>query len=624
MSSNRNRSASRGDIRSKRANSDMPKRDSIYQSSKEVNLLNRTESVVRREKIELSRESASTLFPFGIIDSLCGPDEDRLFSESNRSSVMSTSGESTSSYSKKKHTELHACDSLNYSFSSKSEKQSFSNNNNNNNNKSVRDVMISCKRLHEISPAVNLHEPLSAKLALPHSPALSESGVSKTKSPKAVSSPARKKFGPFVKSRSHRSPLMKAFSDNHKSVSLSSPAHLNGILKTESKNGLLSFEFSLKSRDDVYHVAKTWKADNALTWMYTFHSLGHKRKSNTSGWGFNDKSRESTMIGQMVISCYLCTEITGAGAFNDSMVTEYVLYDTAQSRRSTSSQDDSSCSADTTKTPLATDYEQNKVSAKKMNTCRIIKHSQPLAVAELHPELETAAIVMQVPFGKRESLKFKSGDSEMDNLLPNLLDLYRLEEVREGISDSSGSGKMHVVIPAGNHSSPSSEYRYGPSPILDRWRLGGGCECGGWDMACPLDVFVNPDFRISEGHPLMDNRHPVELFVQGRKENNTAAFTMRAIEEGKYAVDFHARLSSLQAFSICVAILHAAEASATVGHEKSKRIWQSDSLRVFAEEEIENLIGALSKEEKLKANKKNEEILPSFVINPPFSPIARA
>lgn len=109
--------------------------------------------------------------------------------------------------------------------------------------------------------------------------------------------------------------------------------------------------------------------------------------------------------------------------------------------------------------------------------------------------------------------------------------------------------------------------------------------------------------------------------VQGRKDN-IPAFTMRAVEDGKYVVDFHAQLSSLQAFSICVAILHAAEASTAAEQERSVQMLQSDSLRVFAEEEIKYLIDTISEEDKLKTNKM-EEVLPSFVINPPFSPIAR-
>ncbi|GFP99311.1 hypothetical protein PHJA_002075200 [Phtheirospermum japonicum] len=556
ISFNRYRSASCKDARPKRSNHELPKRGSVYQSSKEVNFMSKADSIVRREKIELSRESASKTSHFGIIDSLCSLDEDSPLDERNRSSVASTSAQSTYS--------------INYSFSSKSEKLSLN------------------------KPSVNLHKSLSAKLALPHSPARPRPHISPDK------------IGPDFENETIRK------SENN-SVSLSSPAHLQGILKTENKNGVPFFEFSVKSPEDVCYVAKTWKVDNALTWVYTFHSLHNKRKSNASGWGFKDhNNRESSMVGQMVMSCYLCTELKGAGAFNDSMVTEYVLYDIAQSRRSVSSQDNASCSPDITKVPLLSDCE-------KSNKGRIINHSQPMAVSELRPELETAAIIMRAPFEKRESLKFKSGDSKMD--------LCRVEGTKGGIYDnSSRGGTMHVVVPAGNHSLPSVESR-GPSPLLDRWRLGGGCDCGGWDMACPLDVFGNPNFRVAEGQPLMmDGRDPAKLFVQGRKDNDVPAFTMRAIEEGKYAVDFHAQLSSLQAFAVCVSILHAAEASTSVGHEQSKQMLQSDSLRVFAEEEIKNLIDAISEEDKIlkgSYNKKEEVLAPSFVLNPPFSPIGR-
>lgn len=99
--------------------------------------------------------------------------------------------------------------------------------------------------------------------------------------------------------------------------------------------------------------------------------------------------------------------------------------------------------------------------------------------------------------------------------------------------------------------------------------------------------------------------------------------TIRVIDDGQYAVDFHAQLSSLQAFSVCVAILHTAEASIVVGQEPNIKKLQHDSLSVFSEEEIKNLIDSGTLEEKAKVNKKKEEDLPPFVLYPPFSPIAR-
>lgn len=99
--------------------------------------------------------------------------------------------------------------------------------------------------------------------------------------------------------------------------------------------------------------------------------------------------------------------------------------------------------------------------------------------------------------------------------------------------------------------------------------------------------------------------------------------TIRVIDDGQYAVDFHAQLSSLQAFSICVAILHTAEASIVVGQEPNIKKLQNDSLSEFSEKEIKNLIDSGTEEKKAKVNKKEEEVLPPFVLYPPFSPIAR-
>lgn len=576
---NRYRSASCRDVRSRKIvqeGDELLKRGSVYQSSKEVRL-HRRPNDVERKKIEFPRGSAST-FSFGIIDSLCSLDEDSSSAERNGS-------EKSTSTSCKNQEEVRSRDPLSHSFypipertaslstsSSCKSKRQVTNNQSRavtSSSQSAVAKMNDNNSSQERDAVASLHKSLSAKLALPHSPAQSDSDGSKASSPRARLHPVLKMLDPFVKSRSHRNSLNCAKEsvseqidghigvncnktvstslpndssvkarrvennpqfekkDNRNSHSMSSPAHLHGLLKVERKDGMLSFEFSVKSPEDVY-VAKTCKVDNPLTWAYTFHSLHHRRKSNASAWGFKENNKESSVVGQMLVSCYLCTELKGAGAFNDSMVTEFVLYDVAHSRRSISSQDSSCCSPDLSKLPLVSDEvlswgdgERNEISGKTKNKGQS-KHSrdsghyessQPMAAVELHPGLEIAAIIMQVPFEKRESLKFKSGDRQMDKPLLNLLDLCQFEQEQDEVSNTASPGKLHVVIPAGNHGLPSSESR-GPSPLLDRWRLGGGCDCGGWDMACPLNVCGNPDFQIAEGQPLIDSHHPAELFVQ--------------------------------------------------------------------------------------------------------------
>lgn len=98
---------------------------------------------------------------------------------------------------------------------------------------------------------------------------------------------------------------------------------------------------------------------------------------------------------------------------------------------------------------------------------------------------------------------------------------------------------------------------------------------------------------------------------------------MSVVEEGLYAVDFHAQLSTLQAFSICVSLLHSTETSAGPMQERNKQMSQCNSLKVLIEDEVKFLIEAVTTEEKRNVTKRVKEIQPSFVFNPPFSPISR-
>jgi len=49
------------------------------------------------------------------------------------------------------------------------------------------------------------------------------------------------------------------------------------------------------------------------------------------------------------------------------------------------------------------------------------------------------------------------------------------------------STSMSILIPAGFHGGPRTR-NGGPSSLIDRWRSGGRCDCGGWDEGCPLTV----------------------------------------------------------------------------------------------------------------------------------------
>ncbi|XP_031125858.1 uncharacterized protein LOC116028322 [Ipomoea triloba] len=639
------------------------KRGSVYQSSKELKCFQKTDNVEERAKIEFSRGSV-TAFSFGIVDVLCSSDEDSSQVEENRSSSMSMNSDLSTGSSKKPHADFfslpfHPIPEIGATPDGFAEISSNSDHRENRNShnavsQSAQDSKISAR----------LPKSLSAKLALPHSPARSENDFSRASSPKARFSPVKRMFDPFGKSKSHRSPLgnpvesgkdkqselvsvngnrtfqksqLHDFSQPVKNESCNSllqgsPAHLQGFLKLERKNGAPFFEFSLPFPEDVF-VAETWKVDNTLNWVYAFRSLHNRKKSSVNRYGSKDSTKESSLVGQMQISFYFCTELKDAGVCDNSIVMEFVLYDTSHLRKSGSSHESSCSSPDVSKGPKVPaenlpgvniesgEVPKTKTKQKSKNAhgtgCFGSSAPHPLAPEELHPELEIAAMVIELPFEKRESLKYTSRDNEYDQPLPNLLDFSFDEKKIEGACNNLSPVKMNAVIPSGNHSLPTTESQ-GPFPLLDRWRLGGGCDCGGWDMACPLNVFGNKNTQIDDDYPLMSNQRPFKLFVQGKKDE-TPALTMMLTEDGQYAVNFHAQLSALQAFSICVSVLHTMEASAAVGHDEKGKSSEQSSPRMFAEDDFRSLIEAVKQQEKQKVNKK----VPYFVLNPPFSPIAR-
>jgi hypothetical protein len=115
------------------------------------------------------------------------------------------------------------------------------------------------------------------------------------------------------------------------------------------------------------------------------------------------------------------------------------------------------------------------------------------------------------------------------------------------------------------------------------------------------------------------------LFKQGSKEE-LPALSMKANGKGQLLVDFHACLSALQAFSVCISLLHCSEASTAVIIEKGKHKLYSSSLKMLLEGEVMHLIEAVTAEEKKKQRTKREKAPPSVALDPrhpPFSPLGR-
>ncbi|RCV23902.1 hypothetical protein SEVIR_5G039800v4 [Setaria viridis] len=433
------------------------------------------------------------------------------------------------------------------------------------------------------------------------SPSLAEKG-----DPNSITGPGSRKnsmsrkslLGDF--SRTEQASSCQPIGETQRITSALSPAHLQAVLRLDSKNGVQVSEFCVEGLEESIS-ARNWKTGDELNSIYTLHSGGKRssaagRISKDGGWNL------PPIVGQLQVSSYLCSEVGKDGMVNNSVITEFVSYDIAHARRivektqCTEAPQQPLCSAidksmSGESPQMINLMDQHKIGRNNSD----VSTSCPWSEEDLYPHLEIAATVIEVPFSKDKSKDMKNGSSPCS---------------------------VKVVTPTGLHGLPS-ESGASPSPLLDRWRYGGGCDCGGWDMACPIDVLGNA-YDDNWAESITTNaKHPMELFVEGSKEE-LPALSMKANGKGQFLVDFHARLSALQAFSVCISLLHCSEASIAISIEKGKHKLYSNSLKLLLEEDVRHLIEAVTAEEKKQQKKsRRRKAPPSVVLDPPFSPIGR-
>lgn len=118
--------------------------------------------------------------------------------------------------------------------------------------------------------------------------------------------------------------------------------------------------------------------------------------------------------------------------------------------------------------------------------------------------------------------------------------------------DNQESFSTTVILPGGSHGVPSKGE---PSPLIDRWRSGGACDCGGWDMGCRLRTLGNQvQSSGSRSNKVHTTAAQFELFFQGEVGNKRPIFSLTPLKEGIFSVEYNSLLSPLQAFSICMSV----------------------------------------------------------------------
>lgn len=195
----------------------------------------------------------------------------------------------------------------------------------------------------------------------------------------------------------------------------------------------------------------------------------------------------------------------------------------------------------------------------------------------------------------RESVLYSSDSDEktLDRMVDGELAAIIVKNPSDEICGDIGSSKsMVVILPEGVHTLPNGGR---PSPLINRWRSGGVCDCAGWDIGCQFHVLSHQNEIVKT--PTPSNR--LDLCYQqqggGKKKKKKWNFSLVSVEDGLYSLEYDPSMSLLQAFSICVAV---------VSSQKLTHIFQ---VSYVADEKVKSW----------------EEIPGKYVSKPPVSPVGR-
>ncbi|KAE8704745.1 hypothetical protein F3Y22_tig00110443pilonHSYRG00031 [Hibiscus syriacus] len=359
------------------------------------------------------------------------------------------------------------------------------------------------------------------------------------------------------------------------SFSCTSSKVLQGMLHCTWKGGIPYFVFSLDNQREVY-VANLLKEGSArnkgLGYTYLFRSSKGSRMED----GITEN--ELHLVGKMKVS----TSFSIVPRDSNIMETEFVLFGgngTFSPDLQTLSHNHRKNKGLTSKVsqvfksgPLSKQRTMSRfrrsvslIEGSSFDPCHdTINNSDALDGTDLLEEQlpsnsELIAIVSRDHFPKNTH-------SEVGGWGLNFLGKTGVKQkvdpsetpVRSACSRDTGdcSRSMNILVPAGIHGGPRTR-NGGPSSLIERWRSGGHCDCGGWDLGCPLTVLKA---RSSKGGGSSPSEASVacklfDFFIQG-SEHGSPTLTISNVHDGLYFIHFQPTLSALQSFSAAVAYIH--------------------------------------------------------------------
>ncbi|KAJ3690074.1 hypothetical protein LUZ61_019238 [Rhynchospora tenuis] len=323
-----------------------------------------------------------------------------------------------------------------------------------------------------------------------------------------------------------------------------------GLLHRVWHNGLPHFQFSIDGPDRVF-VANPTKMKSeknlALDYVYLFHEIGHAKRESTSRFVGNMRVSSRYILSPNESNC---------------IETEFVLFGSKEDYDQEMQNSSSSL--------VKNKGLMSKVAEMlKPNLSPLPRYSHKTSKSML---CESSMIEGQISKNKQSG----STSSKIFESFPTNYELATIivrdsknnvvkkEPVTGGwglkflqkietAKNSSTRRNINVLIPKGFHGGPA-EPSAGPASLRERWSSG-ACDCGGWDLGCPITVFSNRNASDGLQHGEMHNNGPEDLFIEGVRHDEPA-LKLEIVNENVFMVHFQSNLSALQCFSIAVAIIH--------------------------------------------------------------------
>ncbi|XP_024540164.1 uncharacterized protein LOC112349639 [Selaginella moellendorffii] len=436
----------------------------------------------------------------------------------------------------------------------------------------------------------------------------------------------------LVSSKASRHRLLpeQAFAIKQQRSSSIMPAKfVKGSLQCLAKDGDISYNLWLDDTEELI-VAKTASQDISedqelcdQVFVFSSYKCKGKERSGWRQWGKKDKPAVE-VLGKMKIFSTVIPEMDRGGRNRHYLDSDFVLFEArgkdqvamssprqqlavSSSRRlsfsswdATPSESPGCVTSSSSESPRVA--EKSGTPGKHWSSVGFLKHNRKEgsklgdsfsfrgsetggSFSSRTSFVEVAAVVTRVPIGvKKRSNSTNSQLSSWESRLKRNNPLGLVEETYEKMS-------LTVVLPAGEHGCPAYGLP-GPLPLLERWRGGGKCDCGSWDLGCGLVLLQNQQTLRCSAKAAQEQSSGINVVLQAKK-HEVALRLSPLYDDDTFSVSFQQPLSTLQAFGTAVALLHSRKKPLKLGRSKDENESNKGAVEVAKNSSKKNFVPRL-------------------------------